>query len=444
LATVVLLVLVGLFSKEHAVVAIAVLALDHFLTDRARFRSTAGLYPAVAAATLAWLYLFRGVAGQFVEGSRAAVLRGLSDAQRVATMLPVQLDVIRLLTWPFDLVSDYNPQTIAQRTSLDWVGVLGGVVAAATVALAVALFRRAPVITFGVFAGIMTYAPTSNILFASGVALAERNLYLAVLAPAAALGWVVATSDRLRIGRWVLVGVGAVAVAFAAGTLERVRAWEDTRSIVIEDIVQHPENYRTRLRLASYFITTDNTAAALAEGMVAAALFPNDAFISTRTVPWALQLGYHDLALEEARRAHRQLPDHSVLARLVIESHLALGRGGRSRHLDSAVATARDAIIRAPGSEIPIQAYDEVLVTISAAEWKHAVNQAKMHYVYGRFGRATAALERAIRSYEVATYRGIADCWDLGRAFTMAQALEPALARDLVGVEPPACPALQF
>jgi len=48
--------------------------------------------------------------------------------------------------------------------------------------------RRASSVSFAAAVAALAYLPTSNLLFPSGVVLAERNLYLPVLLVAAAAG----------------------------------------------------------------------------------------------------------------------------------------------------------------------------------------------------------------------------------------------------------------
>ncbi|MEE8116251.1 MAG: hypothetical protein V3T28_04000, partial [Gemmatimonadales bacterium] len=181
-------VLFALLSKENAVVGIVFLALDHVLDSEQPRRPMGELYVTVAILTLGWFFVWRGVAGSYVTATTAANFRGLTAMGRLSTMLPVQLDVIRLLSWPLQLSHDYNPLVVPQRTEFGGLAFLGVLSAGACLALGVACFKRAPAIAFGILAGAASYAPTSNLIFGSGIALAERSLYLAALGPALAIG----------------------------------------------------------------------------------------------------------------------------------------------------------------------------------------------------------------------------------------------------------------
>ena len=102
----------GLFAKELAVVAVALVALDEWCGRERDFARSANLYLAVAAVTIGWLYLWSVVAGGFVALGANATLQGLDLGDRGLTILAVLAEVVRLLTWPIDLAADYNPQVI--------------------------------------------------------------------------------------------------------------------------------------------------------------------------------------------------------------------------------------------------------------------------------------------------------------------------------------------
>ena len=79
---------------------------------------------------------------------------------------------------------DYSPQVIPAHAGFSLGALLGLCVVVGVPALAVWCRRRAPAISFAAGLAVLSYLPTANLFFASGVALAERNLYLAVALPA--------------------------------------------------------------------------------------------------------------------------------------------------------------------------------------------------------------------------------------------------------------------
>lgn len=344
LAACVGLVAAGLLSKEHAAVAIAVLAVDQALDPLPARRPATGLYLAVAGLTLAWFVAWRAVAGGTIESGTTSAFFGLAPPQRWFTMLGAQLHVVRLLAWPLDLRPDYSPlSTITQE---HWSGVVtaGVLVSGAIVALALTAARRAPAVTFGILVGAAAYAPTSNILFPSGVVLAERALYLAVLAPALAAGWLVTRSWPGPNRRAVVWACAFILAVFSVRTWTRTPFWKDPSTVIIEGALDHPENYRLRVHLGEFYESGRDTVRALAEFLAAAALYERDPFVTQFIVRDARALGRHQLALAEAMRAYRMAPDDWRFGRQLAETRLAAGL------VKEAVDGAKADAARNPGS----------------------------------------------------------------------------------------------
>ncbi len=330
----------ALLSKEHAVVAPVVLALDAWLARSGARRRGIGLLLATLALTVAWFALWQAIAGVYVEGVVAAALRGLSLRQRLVTMLPVYLEVLRLLTWPLRLAYDYSPQVIPLRTGFTAVAALGALVTGAVVALGVSSHRRAPAVAFGILTGLVSYMPASNLLIASGTVLGERTLYLFALAPALTIGWILAWAWGGRLRSVVLVGLGALLAVYGVRSFTRTPFWMDSRTVLIESIVASPENYRTRQQLAHQRELSGDSLGALADYLVAGELFERDPAVASATAALALALGWEHVALREARRAYALVPGEPAATEQLVAVYRALGWN------DSALAVTRDSVER--------------------------------------------------------------------------------------------------
>lgn len=335
-------VALALLSKEHAVVAVVVLALDAWLARARARRWGIGLLLVTLALTVAWFALWQAIAGAYVEGVVAPALREFSLRQRLATMLPVYLEVLRLLTWPLRLAYDYSPQVIPPRTGFTALAALGALVAGAVVALGVSSRRRAPAVAFGILVGVVSYAPTSNLLFASGTVLGERSLYVPALAPALTVAWIVARAWEGRWRRIALVGLGALLAVYAVRCFTRTPFWVDSRNVLIESVIANPENYRTRRQLARQRALSGDSLGALADYLVAGELFERDPSVATASAALALALGRERVALREARRAFALEPGEPAATAQLVDVYRALGWN------DSALAVAEEAVERRP------------------------------------------------------------------------------------------------
>ena len=411
----------ALAAKEHAVVTIVVLGLDHWLDAPATRRPAGDLYLAVATLTLAWLFLWQAIAGPLAAGSAIVPLQNLPAGQRLATVIPAQLDVVRLLAWPFDLSADYSPQVVPIRLAWSLVASLALVTSSAMLGLGLAARRRAPALTFGILAGAATYLPSSNLLFTSGVTLAERNLYVAAIAPALAVGCVVAWATMRHRLRIAVTAVALGCAAFAVRAVTRVPFWRDSRTVVIESIVQHPEDFLAHAWLGDVLLLTGDSTRALAQHLVAMELYDGYTFLAVRVGRLALARRRPALTLELGRRARSRAPLHPGPAELLVDVFLTLDQQ------DSARAVARAAVGANPGNLRALENYRRVLERTQAPAWRRQLAAARLDQALGHLVAATARLDSASRAL-LSEPGSPAGCWDLEQSLPVMRTLKPTLA----------------
>ncbi len=387
LGATVLVVVLAMLCKEHAIIATAVIAVDHWLDRSPAARRMFPLYAGLAAVTLGWLHVWGSIAGPYVATGATTAFHGLTRFQQVATMLPVQLDVLRLLAWPLDLASDYSPQTTALQAGLTVGGVVGLVAMAALVALGLLARRPAPVVAFGILVAAGSYAPTSNIFFTSGVVLAERALYLAVLAPALVLGWLSESQRGTSHHRLMMAAMGVLLVVFSGRTWTRTPYWETPQTEIIENAGDHPENYRARIHLGDLLASKGDTARALAEYLAAEALSVSDPFNILYVINSGVALGWHNLAIAYAWKSNRLAPGDHRPSRWLVQALLAAGLP------DSAVAVARAAAMEHQRSAPHLDTYVLALDQAGARRQARLIGVASLDWLTGDIVGASATLD---------------------------------------------------
>jgi hypothetical protein len=410
---------VAMASKEHGVIAIALIGLDQCLDTETRRSDSVPLYGAVLALALAWLFLWRGIAGIYMSGSGHAALAYLTTSERWATMLPAYLEVLRLLAWPFRLASDYSPQVVPVRTAFGLLALLGLASSAAILGLGILSTRRAPAVAFGLLVAAVSYLPTSNLLFVSGLVLGERNLYLAVLAPALGLGWVVVRTGPGRWGRVVGLAAAAAVLAFGFQTVDRIPLWVDAQVLVAEEQTAHPENYQTRVVLARHLSALRDSSWALAELLVAGALLPTDPHAAVLAAQHATAQGRHQVALREAERAWDRLPTDPVIAEQLVESLVNVGRP------DSALQVAAKAVELMPGSPRVREIYAEMLTLTGAPAWRRLLALAQQDWLEGNLMAASARLDSV--ELQLPSMLSADACTDATAGVSLTGALRPEL-----------------
>ena len=172
--------------------------------------------------------------GDSVGTPSAEVLTGSGLAGRALTMLAVVPDWFRLLFWPADLQADYGPQEIAAASawqSDQWIGA-GFLLVWVTAVLWSR--RRAPAFAFALLWIAVAVFPVSNVLIPTGIALAERTLFLASAGATLALASLVSLSWRSNgftaPMRWVTGGTVAILLALGVTRAPRELGCGEHRS----------------------------------------------------------------------------------------------------------------------------------------------------------------------------------------------------------------------
>lgn len=331
----------AMLSKEHGVVAGVLILLDDWLESGGRPRYPRGLYIALAIVTGAYLAAWLAV-GRAGLSDVAPPFHGAGAWERLAVALPAVWRAATLLVWPVDLSADYSPQVIPARTGPSAAMVLGLLVVLGLLWLSWRWRRRAPLLVFAGAATALAYLPTSNLLFASGVVLAERALYLPVLLPAAGFGMAALRAREHTRPRAALGLVILVCAALAWRSYGRLPVWRDNKTFLTTLLAEHPESYRAHASAAAVLAGLGDTAAARREYERADSLFPGDAHLAAARAFFLLGQGDTLTAAPLVRRARGSQPSHRIAMRC--EFLLAVKRGERLR----ALAVADSAVQRYP------------------------------------------------------------------------------------------------
>ena len=285
---------IAMLSKEHGVIAGVVILIDRWLQapDAKRYPPT--LWLSLGIVTLGYLIAWWkiGVAG---ASAPAAVFYGRDTIARLAVALPAVFRAMLLLFLPLSLSSDYSPRVIPAYNGISLAAVLGFLVVVAVPVVVISCRRRAPAISFSVAVAALSFLPTSNLLFAGGIVLAERNLYLAVAVPAALLGTVMAalmqSRDTAPGARPAVVVGSLVAVVLAAVTLLRIPSWRDNRTQLLTLLAEHPESYIGHASAAAVLAGAGDTAGAREQYRIADSLFSGDPYLDAARAIFLVTVG---------------------------------------------------------------------------------------------------------------------------------------------------------
>jgi hypothetical protein len=286
LAAVIGLYVLGLLSKEHAIVLPLLIAAAEFTVVRdAAWRSTKSMRVfalLLVAVSVAFLFVLgqvhHDIAG-FTPYTAFHVLR-MTTFDRVVTMLTVMPRIARLLVFPTHLSGDYSPPDVPVAHALDPLQIPGFFICLGVTMLAFALRRRSPVASFGLFWLIVAFLPVSNLLVPAGFIMAERTLFFPSVGVVLVAGAVVAAGFErdLRLERRMLALVTGLLLALGlARSVDRQRVWKNNRVFFDQLVKDAPNGYRAHFLRARVQGEEGNTVEMAREYDRAIRLFPYDA-----------------------------------------------------------------------------------------------------------------------------------------------------------------------
>lgn len=286
----------GLLSKENAVVAPGLIAWAWIVGLRRPPRARLALYAGSwLVITVAYLAVRAVVLHPYARlHATAPAFIGESFLAGRVTALAELWDVLRLLIAPLTLRVDYSP---AERTIvhslMDGRFVLGLACFTLWAALLVAAWRRERrVEAFGLGWIAIAFFPVANLLFSTGVLMAERTLYLPSVGLALALGTTLSrlSPDRLRLAVGLLVLAGGIRSAL------RVPVWRDDVTVTMSMLEDSPRSYRGHARVAAIYQSHRQPERALAELRIAMRTYDRDPTLFIAGADAAFTLGRPALA----------------------------------------------------------------------------------------------------------------------------------------------------
>lgn len=194
------------------------------------------------------------VLGGMGGGVAHASLEGLGFGDRVVVFLGLIPEWYRLLLWPARLQAEYGPPALDPGGPVGASHALGLALLILAVSGVILAWRRAPMIAFGAAWVMISIAPVANLLFPTGVVLAERTLFLPsvglALATAGAVGLIAPTLLGRPTARRLAVAFG-ITTLLVAGWRSAVRQpeWRDTYTVLKRSVQVAPRTSRAHLLL---------------------------------------------------------------------------------------------------------------------------------------------------------------------------------------------------
>lgn len=247
------------------------------------------------------------------------------DVPRIWTVASTWPHYFRLLFFPYDLSSDYSPGVIPIAYSLTASGVLGVVFVFSALAAAWVTWRRAPLshaavssraVGFGIVWFAITISPVSNILFLSGVLLAERTLYLPSVGFVIAAAWILVAFHRER-PRLAHALLALSLVLMGVRTVTRNLTWKDNLTVFDTLLNEHPESGRGQWLQGDVRYIVGDRAGAFRSYSAALSLLNGDYPLLVEIGRHALGDGRDELARVLLERAWGDRPERGIAPQLL-------------------------------------------------------------------------------------------------------------------------------
>jgi len=282
-----LVALAPLAKEQGFVLPLLLLAAELTLvrdpTPRARrFRALAPTYALMFLALVLVGTARTAVLGGLGAGVIAPSIERLGFGGRMLVGLQSIPSWARLLVWPSHLQANYSPPAYGLASTpglreLGGVALLGGLVLTL-----ISTWRRRPAIAFGLLWSVLTLLPVSNVVFPTGLIIAERTLFLpsvgvvlAVAAFADALWPAVPNLPRLLQGAAIAIML-LVLVAGGFYTAERQRVWTSNDVLFAQTVRDAPDSYAAHWVYANWLDEQGATGMALRSYQEAVRLYQGD------------------------------------------------------------------------------------------------------------------------------------------------------------------------
>ncbi len=235
------------------------------------------------AAFLGALAVRRAVLGGFGGETPHPQVAGLGLMERAAAMLAVVPEWARLLVWPARLQVEYGPPELVMNPvpgPAHWIGLLLLVLLAGL--LVAAYRRRATLVVLGVAWMVVALAPVANVVFPTGLILAERTLFLPSVGLAIAVAGVahrmlMTSGVRARgWGRGFALAGGLVLMAGVVQSARRQPVWRDSLTLHAQSALDAPRSYRAQMMFGRELALAGDTVQAIQQYQRAIGLWQSD------------------------------------------------------------------------------------------------------------------------------------------------------------------------
>lgn len=242
-----LALLCGLFSKENAIVFLAIVPLTLYYFTNAKWKEIGKVMIPLAVASVVFLAV-RGMVLGWEHSEQTKELMNdpfinMTVSERYGTIFVTLLMYIKLLFIPHPLTYDYYPWQIPKTELTDGVALLSLLIYLALGIYAVyGMIRKKDIASYSILFFLIPLAPVCNIFFAVGTLMNERFIFISSIGFCLLIAWFFAEVlpkllKNISTAKYIAgVIISIVLFVFALKTITRNADWENDTVLFTTDV----------------------------------------------------------------------------------------------------------------------------------------------------------------------------------------------------------------
>ncbi|MBQ4010072.1 MAG: tetratricopeptide repeat protein [Bacteroidales bacterium] len=242
-----LALLCGLFSKENAIVFLAIVPLTLYYFTNAKWKEIGKVMIPLAVASVAFLAV-RGMVLGWEHSEQTKELMNdpfinMTVSERYGTIFVTLLMYIKLLFIPHPLTYDYYPWQIPKTELTDGVALLSLLIYLALGIYAVyGMIKKKDIASYSILFFLIPLAPVCNIFFAVGTLMNERFIFISSIGFCLLIAWFFAEVlpkllKNISTAKYIAgVVISIVLFVFALKTITRNADWENDTVLFTTDV----------------------------------------------------------------------------------------------------------------------------------------------------------------------------------------------------------------
>lgn len=242
-----LALLCGLFSKENAIVFLAIVPLTLYYFTNAKWKEIGKVMIPLAVASVAFLAVRGMVLGwEHTEQTKELMndpFINMNFSERYGTIFVTLLMYIKLLFVPHPLTYDYYPWQIPKTELSDGLALLSLVIYLALGIYAIyGMIKKKDIASYSILFFLIPLAPVCNIFFAVGTLMNERFVFISSIGFCLLVAWFFAEvlpriTKNVAAAKYFTAVVGIIVLClFSLKVVSRNADWENDTVLFTTDV----------------------------------------------------------------------------------------------------------------------------------------------------------------------------------------------------------------